>query len=102
MAMIGRGSFGNPWLFTRANALLNGEIVPDLPHLCDRIDTAVHQFENAVKYKGEKIACLEARKHFAWYLHGVPYSAFFKNQVVSVETLEDIYTLAKQIKRELR
>ena len=102
MAMIGRGAFGNPWLFTRANALLNGETLPELPPLSDRIDTAVRQFENAVKYKGEKIACLEARKHFAWYLHGVPYSAFFKNQVVSVETLEDIYTLAKQIKRELR
>ncbi len=102
MAMIGRGAFGNPWLFTRANALLKGETLPDLPPLSERIDTAVRQFENAAKYKGEKIACLEARKHFAWYLHGVPYSAFFKNQVVSVESLDDIYTLAKQIKRELR
>jgi len=102
MAMIGRGAFGNPWLFTRANALLKGEKLPALPPLSDRIDTAVRQFEDAVKYKGEKIACLEARKHFAWYLHGVPYSGYFKNQVVSVETLEDIYSLAKQIKRELR
>lgn len=102
MAMIGRGALGNPWLFMRANALLNGRPLPDLPPLSERIDTAVSQFEAAAKYKGEKIACLEARKHFAWYLHGVPHSGYFKAQVVHVETLEDIYRLAKQIKQELR
>jgi tRNA-dihydrouridine synthase B len=102
MAMIGRGALGNPWLFMRANALINGEPLPKLPPLSERIDTAVRQFEAAAKYKGEKIACLEARKHFAWYLHGIPHSGYYKAQVVHVETLEDIYRLAKQIKQELR
>lgn len=102
MAMIGRGAFGNPWLFSRANALLHGEALPPLPPLSERIDTAVYQFEQAARLKGEKIACLEARKHFAWYLHGVPHSGFYKTRAVAVETLEDIYNLAKLIKRELR
>ena len=102
MAMIGRGAFGNPWLFSRANALLRGEKLPPLLPLAERIDTAVHQFEESARLKGEKIACLEARKHFAWYLHGVPHSGFYKTQAVAVETLDDIYKLAKMIKRELR
>jgi len=102
MAMIGRGAFGNPWLFSRANALLLGEKLPALPPLSVRIDTAVYQFEQAARLKGEKIACLEARKHFAWYLHGVPHSGYYKTQAVAVETLDDIYKLAKLIKRELR
>ncbi|NCB74775.1 MAG: tRNA dihydrouridine synthase DusB [Clostridia bacterium] len=102
MAMIGRGAFGNPWIFTRANALLKGDKLPPLPPLSERIDTAVAQFENTVKYKGEKIGCLEARRHFAWYLHGVAHSSYYKTQAVHVETLEDIYRLAAQIKRELR
>jgi len=102
MAMIGRGALGNPWLFARANALLSGKAIPDLPPLSVRIDTAVRQFEAAAVYKGEKIACLEARKHFAWYLHGIPHSGYYKAQVVHVETLEDIYRLAKQIEQELR
>ena len=101
-AMIGRGAFGNPWLFQRANALLNGETPIALPPLSERIDTAVYQFETAVKLKGEKIACLEARKRFAWYLHGVPHSSYYKSQAVQVETLEDIYKLAAQIKKDLR
>ena len=102
MAMIARGAFGNPWIFARANALLRGEPLPALPPLSERIDLAVGQFEEAAKFKGEKIACLEARKHFAWYLHGVPHSGYYKNQAVRVETLEDIYSLARLIKRELR
>lgn len=100
--MIGRGAFGNPWIFTRANALLRGEKQPVLPPLSDRIDVAVKQFEEAKKYKGEKIACLEARKHLAWYLHGVPHSGYYRTQAVRVETFDDIYELVKLIKRELR
>lgn len=102
MAMIGRGAFGNPWIFERANALLRGEKLPALPPLSERIDVAVGQFEETRKYKGEKIACLEARKHLAWYLHGVPHSGYYRTQAVRVETFDDIYELVKLIKRELR
>lgn len=102
MAMVGRGAFGNPWIFERANALLRGEKLPALPPLSERIDLAVRQFEETAIYKGEKIACLEARKHLAWYLHGVPHSSYYRMQAVRVETFDDIYDLAKLIKRELR
>lgn len=102
MAMIGRGAFGNPWLFYRANALLEGKPVPPLPPLSERMDVAVRQFEASAVLKGEKIACLEARKHLAWYLHGVPHSGYYKTQAVQVQTLEEIRTLAAQIKKDLR
>lgn len=102
MAVIGRGSFGNPWLFSRANALLEGASLPPEPTLDERIDTAVGQIELAAKCKGEMIACLEARRHFAWYLRGVPNSSFYKTQIVQVEKLDDVYLLAKRMKRDLR
>ena len=47
MAMIGRGCFGNPWLFQQAKAVLEGQPVPPLPSLAERCDTAVRQFELA-------------------------------------------------------
>jgi nifR3 family TIM-barrel protein len=72
MAMIGRGAFGNPWIFAEAMAALGGGERPPRPTIRERVDTALSQFELARQYKGEKIACLEARKHFAWYLKGVP------------------------------
>lgn len=102
MAAVGRGSFGNPWLFSRANALLDGKPLPDPPSVRERIDTAVGQIEEAARYKGEMIASLEARRHFAWYLRGVPYSSNYKSKIVQISALDDVYLLAKQMKRELR
>ena len=102
MAMIGRGSFGDPWLFSRGNAAINGDIIPPRPGLSDRVDTALRQFELAAEYKSEKIACLEARRHFAWYLRGVPHAAYYKQQIVRIETLDEARRLALEIKRDLK
>ena len=102
MAMIGRACFGNPWIFQQSAAALAGEPIPDLPPLAQRCDVAVRQFELARAHKGEKIACLEARKHYAWYLKGVPHSGYWKEQICQISTMEDIYRITAGIKRELR
>lgn len=101
-AMIGRGCMGDPWLFSRALAALRGEEIPPRPPLAERVDTAVRQFRVNAAMKGEHIACLEARKHYAWYLRGVPYASYFKAKLAGLETLEDIERITKQIKEELR
>ena len=102
MAMVGRGSFGNPWIFSGADALLGGKPIPPRPPLKKRVETAMRQFEMAAEFKGEKIACLEARKHYSWYLRGVPHSGYFKSQIAKAETLADLRTITQGIKRELR
>ena len=102
MAMIGRASFGNPWIFQQAAAALAGEPIPPLPPLAQRCDTAVRQFRLAMEHKGERIACLEARRHYAWYLRGVPYASYWKEQICQVNTMEDILRVTEGIKRELR
>ena len=102
MAMIGRASFGNPWIFQQAAAALAGEPIPPLPPLAQRCDTAVRQFRLAMEHKGERIACLEARRHYAWYLRGVPYASYWKEQICQVNTMEDILRMTEGIKRELR
>lgn len=100
--MIGRATFGNPWVFAEAKAALAGEEIPVRPVLKDRVDLAVRQFEMAHEDKGEKIACLEARKHFAWYLRGVSHSAYYKEQISSIAKMEDIYRIADGIKKDLK
>ena len=101
LAMIGRGCFGNPWLFPQAIAALNGEPIPELPSLAERCDTAVRQFELAAELRGERVAVLEARRHYCWYLKGVPHSGYYKEQIVRMHTLEDVYQVTKGIKRDL-
>ncbi len=100
--MIGRASFGDPWLFQQVRAAMEGRDIPERPCLQDRVATAVRQFELAKTDKGEHIACLEARKHFAWYLRGVSHSAYYKNQISSIATMEDIYAIAAGICRDLQ
>ena len=100
--MIARGVFGNPWIFQQAKAALAGEPIPPQPPLAQRCDLAVRQFELAARYKGEKIACLEARKHYAWYLKGVPYAGYWKGEISKITTLEDVYRVTAGIKRDLR
>jgi tRNA-dihydrouridine synthase B len=102
LAMVGRGSFGDPWLFERANAVISGQDEPPLPPLSARIDTGVRQIEMLAERAGERAACLEARHHLPWYLHGVPYAGYYRNQLVHVETLEDVRRLAGEIKRDLK
>ena len=101
MAMIGRGCFGNPWLFQQAAAALAGEPIPPRPSLAERCDTAVRQIELSAQQKGEHIACLEARKQYAWYLKGVPYAGYYKEQISRISTLEDVYRVTAGIKRDL-
>ena len=100
--MIGRAAFGDPYLFGQCRAALNGEAIPERPPLSDRFDLAVRQIEMALEDKGEHIACLEARKHLCWYLHGVPHASYYKNEISKISTMEDVYRVAKWVKRDLR
>ena len=102
MLMLGRTTFGDPWVFEQAQAALRGEAVPETPPLCDRVDTALRQFRLAAQDKGEHIACLEARKHFAWYLRGVAHSGYYKEKISAISTMDEIERIADGIKRDLR
>ena len=101
LAMIGRGSFGNPWLFRQGQAAIDGEDVPPLPSPGERIDMAVAQIEELAAVTGERNACMEARHQLPWYLHGVAHSGYYKQQLVHVDTLEDIRKIAIGIKHDL-
>ena len=101
LAMIGRGSFGNPWLFRQGQAAIDGADVPPPPPLSERIDMAVAQIEELAAVAGERNACMEARHQLPWYLHGVAHSGYYKQQLVHVDTLEDIRKIAIGIKHDL-
>ena len=99
--MVGRASFGDPWVFQQVSAAMAGQEIPERPCLKERIGLAVRQFELSEQDHGEKIACLEARKHFAWYLRGVRNASYYKKEITSLTKMEDIYRVAKEIIRDL-
>ena len=100
--MIGRATLGDPWIFAEVRAAMERREYGGRPKLAQRVDTAVKQFTLAFEDKGEKIACLEARKHFAWYLRGVAHSSYYKDQISHITTMEDMHRIAAGIKNDLK
>lgn len=101
-AMIGRGCFGDPWLFARANAAIQGLPEPPLPPLPERMQTAFRQVSRAAELKGERSACIEARKQLSWYLKGVPHASYYKQRLVTIESLHELEWIIREINLELR
>jgi len=102
MVMVGRAAFGDPWVLQEIDAALRGEEIPKRPPLAQRVDVALRQFELAAEDKNERVACLEARKHFAWYLRGVPYANYYKEKISMVSSMEEIRAIAEGVKRDLK
>ena len=97
--MIGRGALGAPWIFERANALIETGVCPPLPPFAERIGTAVRQIELAAAQKGEYIAMLEARRHVNCYLKYERGLKTFKTRICALERLEQLYGIAEELKQ---
>lgn len=97
--MIGRGALGDPWIFERANALIETGVCPPLPPFAERIDTAVRQIELAAEQKGERVAMLEARRHVNCYLKYERGLKSFKTRICALERLGQLYEIAEELKQ---
>ena len=100
--MIGRGAFGNPWLFRDARALLSGEPLPAAPEPAERFAVALEHARLALRLQGDtRHTMIEFRKHFGWYTKGLHGAATLRGKLFQVETLaeaEEIFAqyLARQ------
>ena len=96
--MVGRAALGNPWVFLQINAYLTEScrIVPP-PGVCERMAVMVRQIDLMCRYKGERRAMNEARKHVAWYLKGLRGAAEFRRRAGLLETRAQLDGLVKDI-----
>ena len=87
--MIGRGSFGNPWIFQKIiHFLETGEKLPD-PSNEEKLKIMKEHIDLAVKEKGE-IAVKELRKQIAWYTKSLKNSSEFRNSINKIETKKEL------------
>lgn len=88
--MIGRGCRGNPWIFKRTEKLLKtGKTSPE-PTDKEKIEMAIKHLELMCNYKKEVIAVKEMRKHIAWYIKGMKYSAEMRNEINRLSEKEEM------------
>ncbi len=90
--MVGRGSFGNPWLFARANRLLAGLDPGPEPTPRERIATAVAHLHDLARKKGDYAATL-MRKHVAWYVRGLYDNSTLCREVNHAKTIAEVEDL---------
>ena len=89
--MIARGSFGNPWLFRDARALLDGLPVPPPPTPEERFATALEHARLSLELEGDTPrTVLEFRKHLGWYVRGLPGAAHLRERLHHVESLAEV------------
>ncbi len=87
--MIGRASFGNPWIFKKIEHFLKTGQKLQNPTNEEKLKVIKKHIDLAVQEKGE-IAVKELRKHIAWYTKNLKNSSEFRNEINQIETKEDL------------
>ncbi len=89
--MIGRGSFGQPWIFRQARALLDGAPMPATPPVAERFAIALEHARMVERYEMDpEGAAIEFRKHLGWYVKGLPNSADLRRQLHAVNDFAEV------------
>ena len=93
--MVGRGAMGAPWIFSQINAYLkDGTVIPE-PPLKKRMLILIDQVSRMVRYKGEKVAMMEARKHAAWYMRGLSGAANLRRLCGEIKSMDDVLNIVR-------
>lgn len=89
--MLGRGSYGQPWVFRQARALLNGEPMPPTPSVEEKFAVALEHARLVQAYENDLVgAALEFRKHLGWYVKGLHNSADLRRQLHQVRDFGEV------------
>ncbi len=88
--MIGRASIGYPWIFEEIKHFVRtGRYLPP-PSLATRLATLRQHLHHAIAWKGERVALLEMRRHYAHYLRGIPNIKPFRKSLVQASGLGEV------------
>lgn len=99
LVMIGRGSYGRPWIFGQIRDYFGGKPIRPEPDLDEKLSIMRRHIELLVADKGELTGMKEARRQAAWYIKGISGAAKFRNLFGGMNTLADLDNLVEQIKR---
>ncbi len=88
--MIGRGAFGNPWMFRDGRALLQGKSLPPAPDAAERFSVALDHARLALRLQGDtRRTVMEFRKHLGWYTRGLHGSSALRQRLFQIESIAE-------------
>ncbi len=97
LVMIGRGSYGRPWVFEQVREYFeNGTLLPE-PVNAKKAEVMLEHARLLCSLKGEEQGIKEMRKNVAWYVKGMKNSAKIRGRTDKLFTFADIEETAKLI-----
>lgn len=99
--MIGRAAIGNPWIFSRARAMLDGGADPGPPGFLERIAVYLELLDETLVEKGEPRGVYEMRKHLSGYLKGVPHVSVLRARLMEQVTGEGVRACIREFLQAL-
>ena len=94
--MIGRGAFGNPWIFRETVQYLQNGICIPKPTNEEKYSTILKHLELEIEEKGENIAVKEMRKHISAYTKSMPDSSSFRSKINTMDSAEEVQNCLKE------
>lgn len=98
LVMIGRGSYGRPWVFEQVKRFFEtGELLPE-PDPARKAEIMLEHGKLLCELKGEEQGIKEMRKNVAWYVKGLPNSAKIRGNTDKLFTYHDLEMIAEMIR----
>ena len=94
--MIARGAMGNPWVFSEIRAAMDGKEFT-MPPTSERFEVALAQVREMIGEKGERIGVAEAKKHLAWYCHGMEGAAAARGRLMQAATYGELAAILREM-----
>ena len=94
--MVGRASMGNPWIFSEIAAALDGKTYTP-PPVAERFEVALGQVREMIEEKGERIGVAEAKKHLAWYCHGMEGAASARSRLMQAASYDALAAILREM-----
>ncbi len=95
--MIGRASYGNPWIFREVKHFLKTGELLDKPNIHERVKICKMHFEKSLEWKGERTGIFEMRKHYSDYFKGYFNFKPYRMQLVNSVEKDEIITILDEI-----
>lgn len=95
--MVGRATYGRPWIFRHIRHYLDtGELMPQ-PSVIERVALAKHHLERSIAFKGPRVGIFEMRRHLSSYFKGLPSFKETRLRLVTTDDPDELYALLDEI-----
>lgn len=97
--MIGRATFGHPWIFKEIKHYLRtGELLPPMS-VAERVELAKRHLAKSIEIKGEHVGVIEMRRHLSCYFKGLPDFKETRLRLVTLYDIDELYSTLDEVAR---